>query len=93
MSNTSEPLKKQKSTPFTPLKLSALSGDDLALVAERLALIQGHLAKMPRPVISGACIRDGFLLVAVKIPGHELNIVSGVWEIDGIPVTLVELFK
>jgi len=39
---------------------------------------------MPNICISGACIMDGFLLVAFRIPDHALEIsVSGEWIVDG----------
>jgi hypothetical protein len=87
MSGTSGRSKTQGRTPLTPPKSKGLSAEDLALVAERLALIQGHLAKMPQGVISGVTIMNGFLLVALRIEDHALNVVSGVWTLDGKDVT------
>jgi hypothetical protein len=58
---------------------------DLQLVAERLALIQGHISHMPQTTcISGVVVMNGFLLVALNIPDHALSIsVSGEWLLDG----------
>jgi len=57
------------------------------LVAERLSLIQGHLSKMPVCVIGGLTIVNGFLLVALKIEGHEFGLDGKVWTIDGKDIT------
>jgi hypothetical protein len=83
MSDTLAHSKSAKQTPSIQEKPKDLSAADLQLVAERLALICGHLGKMPKSVISGARVMNGFLLVALKIEGHELSVVSGVWKIDG----------
>ena len=45
-------------------KPTDLKSEDLQLVAERLALIQGHISHMPTICISGATVMNGFLLVA-----------------------------
>ena len=88
MNGTSERLKMPKKTPSTATKPAALSGDALAEIAERLALIQGHYAKLRGlGVVSGVRMLDGFLLVAFQIPEHDLDIVSGAWLIDGKNVT------
>lgn len=57
------------------------------LVAERLALIQGHLSAMPTGVVSGALILDGALLVALVLPGHALGVSGETWTIDGVDIT------
>jgi hypothetical protein len=59
----------------------------LQLVAERLALIQGHISQMPNICISGVIVMNGFLLVALKIPGHEFAVSGGTWMLDGKDVT------
>lgn len=42
---------------------------------------------MPNMCISGATIRDGFLLVAFKMPGHVITILEdGEWQIDGVDI-------
>ena len=58
---------------------NALSASDLELVAERLSLIRGHISRMPPQVISGVRVINGFLLVALRVEGHEM----GIWQIDG----------
>jgi hypothetical protein len=65
-----------------------LKQSDLQLVAERLALIQGHISHMLRPTcISGVIVMDGYLLVALNIPDHTLAIsASGEWMIDGVNI-------
>ena len=88
MSNTSEHSKNARQTRSTPLKPIALKSEDLQLVAERLALIQGHFNHMPSICISGVVIRDGFLLVALKVKGHELVVEDGIWMLDNKDVTL-----
>jgi len=88
MSNTSEPLQNVKQTRSMPQKPTALKSDDLQLVAERLALIQGHISQMPNICISGVVMMNGFLLVALKINGHELSIENGVWMLDNKDVTV-----
>jgi hypothetical protein len=88
MSDTSEPSKTVKPMRSTPQKLTASKGDDLQLVAERLALILGHISQMPNICISGVRMMDGFLLVALRVEGHELSIVSGVWMLDGKDITI-----
>ena len=42
---------------------------------------------MPNICISGARIMDGFLLVALKVNGHELAIDGEAWTLDGKDVT------
>ena len=86
MSDTSVHSKKSETTESTAMKPSDSNAEDLQLTAERLSLICGHLSKMPSMVVSGVRIMNGFLLVALKIEGHDLNLVSGVWMIDGRPV-------
>ena len=88
MSDTSEHSKTVKPTQSTLRKLAASKNDDLALVAERLSLIQGHINHMPNICISGARIMDGFLLVALKVNGHELAIDGEAWTLDGKDVTV-----
>lgn len=88
MSNTLEPLKSAKQTRSTPPKPTGLNGEDLRLVAERLSLIQGHISQMPKSCISGVTVMDGFLLVALKIKGHNLAVIGGVWTLDEKDVTL-----
>lgn len=87
MSNTSEPSQIASQTQSTPQKPTDLKNEDLQLVAERLALIQGHISHMSHFCISGATIMNGFLLVAVKVADHELSIVEGVWMLDKKDVT------
>ena len=86
MSNTSALSANAKQTPFTPKKPTASNAEDLQLVAERLALVEGHISHLPPNIcISGVTIMDGFLLVALKIPEHNLSIsVSGAWLLDGV---------
>lgn len=55
----------------------------MQLVAERLSLIQGHISHMPNICISGVVVMNGFLLVALNIPDHTFDIVSGEWLLDG----------
>ena len=88
MSNTSERLKSVKPTLSTQAKPTASQDADLQLVAERLALIQGHISQMPDMCISGVKIMNGFLLVALKVNGHELSVTDGVWKLDEKDVTL-----
>ena len=45
---------------------------------------------MPDICISGATIIDGFLLVALKVNGHKLDIQNGAWLLDGKDVTVYE---
>jgi len=89
MSSTSERSKFVRETPSIPPKPTGSKGDDLQLVAERLSLIQGHISKMPGICVSGVRIMNGFLLVALKVDGHELSVSSdGVWMLDGKDVTI-----
>jgi len=89
MSDTLERSKSAKTTPSTQPKHSGSKSDDLQLVAERLSLIQGHISKMPDICVSGVRVMNGFLLVALKIEGHELSVSGdGVWKIDGKDVTV-----
>jgi hypothetical protein len=88
MSNTLEPLIVAKKTRSTRLKPAVLKGEDLQLVAERLALIQGHISHMPSLCISGVTILNGYLLVALKIEGHDLSIENDAWMLDKKDVTL-----
>lgn len=88
MSNTLERSKSAKQTPSTPQKPTGSKGGDLELVAERLSLIQGHISQMPGICISGVRIMDGFLLVALKVNGHELTIENGSWMLDKKDVTV-----
>ncbi len=87
MTNTSEPLKAAKQAQSTPKKPAGSKSEDLALVAERLSLIQGHISHMPSICISGVRMMDGFLLVAFKVNGHELAIENGAWMLDKKDVT------
>ena len=88
MSDTLEHSKSAKKIPSTPPKPTALKSDDLQLVAERLSLIQGHISKMPDICISGVRVMDSFLLVALKVSGHELTISGGAWMLDNKDVTI-----
>ena len=88
MSDTSERSKSAKKIPSTQTKQTGSKSEDLQLVAERLSLIQGHISKMPRLCISGATVVNGFLLVALKVEGHELSVDEGVWMLDNKDVTI-----
>lgn len=88
MSNTSELSTSAKVIQSTPPKQTDLKSDDLQLVAERLALIQGHISHMPDFCISGVVVMDGFLLVALKVKDHELSIENGAWMLDKKDVTI-----
>lgn len=88
MSNTLEPSVNVKKVRSTPLKPTASKSEDLQLVAERLALIQGHISQMPDFCISGVVVMNGFLLVALKVEGHELSVNDGVWMLDKKDVTV-----
>jgi hypothetical protein len=88
MSNTLGPSQNVKPTRSTLMKPSDLKNEDLQLVAERLALIQGHMSKMPDGCISGATVLNGFLLVALKINGHEFAVSGTNWLLDGKDVTV-----
>ncbi len=89
MSNTLEPSQTHAKTQFTAQKSADLNAEDLELVAEILSLIQGHVTKIAQmPVVSGVTVLQGFLLVALHIPGHTLEINSeGEWLLDGQPIT------
>lgn len=87
MSNTSVRSKTAKQAQSTPQKPTGSKSEDLELVAERLSLIQGHISHMPDICISGVRIMDGFLLVALKVNGHELTIENGSWLLDKKDVT------
>jgi len=87
MSSTSERSKNAKATQSTPQKPTGSKSGDLELVAERLSLIQGHISHMPDICISGVRIMDGFLLVALKVNGHELTIENEAWLLDKKDVT------
>lgn len=87
MSSTSARSQNAEKTKPIREKRSVLKDKDLELVAERLSLIQGHLSNMPAGVISGANIINGFLLVALKIQGHELGVFGAMWTIDGKDIT------
>jgi hypothetical protein len=87
MSSTSEHSKSAKQTQSTLPKLTGSKSGDLELVAERLSLIQGHISHMPDICISGVRIMDGFLLVALKVTGHELTVENGSWMLDKKDVT------
>lgn len=88
MSNTSVLSKNAKEARSTPPKPLDLKSEDLQLVAERLSLIQGHISQMPADLcISGVTIMNGFLLVALKINGHELSIIDGILMLDKKDVT------
>ena len=88
MSNTSELSKNAKKMQSTRPKPTDLKSEDLQLVAERLALIQGHISHMPTICISGATVMSGFLLVALKVNGHEFSIENGIWMLDKKDVTI-----
>jgi hypothetical protein len=85
MSNTSAHSTNARKTRSMQMKQNASKQSDLQLVAERLALIQGHISHMPQTTcISGVVVMNGFLLVALNIPDHALSIsVSGEWLLDG----------
>lgn len=83
MSNTSVLSKNAKQTQSTSTKPSVLKIEDLQLVAERLSLIQGHMSRMPDGCVSGATVMNGFLLVALKINGHEFAVSGVTWMLDG----------
>lgn len=91
MSKISEALPSVRKIPSTQTKPIALkaeeSEEDLQLVAERLSLILGHISQMPQGCISGVTIRDGFLLVAFKVKGHELTHGNGITKLNGRDVT------
>lgn len=88
MSNTLALSKNAKRTRSTPPKPSASKDEDLQLVAERLALIQGHLSQLPKFCVSGVTVLNGFLLVAVKVNGHDLAVSGGTWMLDEKDITL-----
>lgn len=90
MSDISAHSKKVNPIQSTPAKRTDLNDKDLGLVAERLSLIRGHIANMPKGVVSGSVIRKGYWLVALKINGHEAGVTHlsaddllGTWTIDG----------
>jgi hypothetical protein len=94
MSNTSAHSKNASPIRSTQAKRPDLNAEELELVAERLSLIRGHIGKMPLGVVSGAMVREGYLLVALKIEGHEMSIkydnpkdLLGSWLIDGKDIT------
>lgn len=87
MSNTLVRSKSAKRTPSTPQKPTASKSEDLELVAQRLSLILGHISQMPSSCISGVRIMDGFLLVALKVKGSELEMRNGTLLLDGKDVT------
>lgn len=87
MSSTLERSKSAKLIQYTPPKPTGSKNGDLELVAERLSLIQGHISHMPDICISGVRIMDGFLLVALKVSGHELTVENGAWMLDNKDVT------
>jgi uncharacterized protein YkuJ len=68
----------------TQLTQPKLADSQLIKLIERLALIQNHATKFP---VSGAQTLDGWLVVAVKIPGHELAVDGSTWTVDGIDIT------
>jgi hypothetical protein len=67
-------------------KQSVLSASDLQELAERLALMLNHAGAFP---VSGVTVIDGFLILAIKIPGHSLDYdrVARVLFLDGKDVT------
>lgn len=84
MSNISELSKSAKKTRSTPQKQTDLKNADLELVAQRLSLILGHIQQMPKNTcISGVKMTDGFLLVALKVKGSELDFRDGTLYLDG----------
>lgn len=88
MSNTSERSKNANRTACTPQRQNDSSDVDLRLVAERLSLIQGHISQMPKHIcISGVRMYDGYLLVALRVNGHEIGVSGGTWTIDGTDIT------
>ena len=88
MSSTSAHSKNAKRTQSTQQKPVDLKSEDLQLVAERLSLILGHINQMPKGCISGVTVMDGFLLVALKVNGHELSVSGEVCMLDKKDVTL-----
>jgi len=72
MSGTLE-LSNQSNEPegFTPPKPNGLSESDLADLASRLALMLGHMNAFP---VSGVTEMKGFVIFAIKIPGHALTV-------------------
>jgi hypothetical protein len=88
MSNTSELSPTAKKTRSIRQKPTVSKDEDLRLVAERLALIQGHISHMPSYCISGVKVMNGFLLVAFKVNGHELSVEDDVWMLDNKDVTI-----
>jgi len=84
MSNTLAPSKNARTIQSIQKKPNASKPNDFQLVAERLALIQGHISHMPPICVSGVVVMNGFLLVALNIPDHSFEIsVSGEWLLDG----------
>lgn len=85
MSSISELSRKPKQAPSTEQKPEGLKSEDLGLVAGRLSLILGHISQMPPNLsISGVRMKDGFLLVAVKVKDHSLQLTSnGTVLLDG----------
>jgi hypothetical protein len=87
MSDTLERSKQSKKpAESTPPKPSGLSESDLDELRQRLALMLGHANAFP---ISGVTVINGFVIFAVKIPGHELSVYSATNTIllDGKDVT------
>jgi hypothetical protein len=69
-----------------PPKRNDLRESDLQELADRLALMLGHISAFP---VSGITVIDGVLIFAVKIPGHSLHFdkETGVLLLDGEDVT------
>lgn len=88
MSSTLEHSKTARKTPSTPKKPIVSKSEDLELVAQRLSLILGHISQMPSSCISGVRIMDGFLLVALKVKGSELEMQNGTLLLDGKDVSV-----
>lgn len=85
MSGISE-LSKTSNAPAesTQPKPSGSNGNDLSELVARLALIQGHASAFP---VSGARVFNGFLLVALRIPNHVIEVYGDEWLVDGREVS------
>jgi hypothetical protein len=85
MSGISERL-KTSNAPAESMqpKPAGLSGNDLRDLVARLALIQGHVSAFP---VSGARVFNGFLLVAIRIPNHVIEVYGDEWLVDGLEVS------
>jgi hypothetical protein len=75
---SNEPVESTQTRP------AGSNGSDLSELVERLALIQGHVSEFP---VSGARVFNGFLLVALRIPNHVIEVYEGEWLVDGLEVS------